>query len=101
MPLPPKLLVLFLPCTSLLRPCTTKSIRNTSLPSKSVQRVQQHTVEQIVHVPIPQIQEQFVKSVQVISRERISERIEELIVDIPVPLMVEEMEEVVQIFLLL
>ena len=37
--------------------------------SESVERVQQHTVEQIVHVPIPQIQEQVVESVQVIPRE--------------------------------
>ena len=33
---------------------------------ESVERVQQHTVEQIVHVPVPQIQEQIVESVHVI-----------------------------------
>ena len=42
-----------------------------------VERVQQHTVEQIVHVPTPRIQKQIVESFQV-------ERIEVQIVDIPV-----------------
>ena len=49
-----------------------------------MERVQQHTVEQIIHVPIPQIQVQSVESVQVIPRELFPERIEEQIVDIPV-----------------
>ena len=41
------------------------------------ERVQQHTAEQIVHVPIPQIQEEIGDS--------FPERVEEQIVDIPVP----------------
>ena len=45
---------------------------------------------------IPQIQEQFVKSVQVIPRELFQERIEEQIVDILVPPIAEETAEVVQ-----
>ena len=49
-----------------------------SVPS-SVERVQQHTVEQMVHVPTPQIQEHIGESIQV----------EEHIVDIPVPTIVE------------
>ena len=36
---------------------------------ESVERVEQHTVEQLVHVPIPQIQEQLVEGDQVIPRE--------------------------------
>ena len=64
---------------------------------ESVERVQQLTVEQIVHVPIPQIQEQIVESVQVIPRELFPERIEEQIVDIPVPPTVKDIEELVQI----
>ena len=48
------------------------------------ERVQQHTAAHIVHVPVPQIQEQTVESVQVIPRELFPERIEEQIVDIPV-----------------
>ena len=50
-----------------------------------VERVQQHTVEQIVHVPTPRIQKQIVESCQVISGELFLERIEVQIVDIPVP----------------
>ena len=43
---------------------------------ESVECVQQHTVEQIVHVPTPQIHEQIVESVQVFSRELFPVRIE-------------------------
>ena len=51
---------------------------NRSLPEpESVERVQQHTVEQLVHLPVPQIQEQIVESVQVIPRELFPERVEE------------------------
>ena len=50
-----------------------------------VERVQQHTVEQIVYVPTPRIQKQIVESCQLISRELFLERIEVQIVDIPVP----------------
>ena len=64
---------------------------------ESVECVRQHTVEQIVHVPVPQIQEQIVGSVQVIPRELFPERMEEQIVDILVPPIVEEMAEVVRI----
>ena len=62
-----------------------------------VERVQQRTVEQIVHVPVPQIQEQIVDSVQVIPRELFPERIEVQIVDIPVPPIVKKIAEMVQI----
>ena len=58
---------------------------------------QQRTVENIVHVPIPQIQEQFVEGVKEIHQERLLELIEELIENAPVPHSVEEIEEVVQI----
>ena len=52
------------------------------------ERVQQHTAEQIVHVPIPQIQEQIGNS--------FPERVEEQILDILVPPTVEEIAEMVQ-----
>ena len=35
---------------------------------ESFERVQQHTVEQIIHVPIPHVQEQIAESIQVIPR---------------------------------
>ena len=67
---------------SLLCLCTTKFVRNRSIAEQeSVERVQQHTVEQFIHVPIPQ--ELIVESIQVIPRELFPERIEEQIVDIP------------------
>ena len=50
--------------------------------------VQQHTAEQIVHVPTPQIWEQIEEIVQV----------EEQIVNIPDPPIVEEIVDVVQIY---
>ena len=43
----------------------------------SFERTRRCAVENIVHVPIPQIQEQFVESVQKIPQERLLERIEE------------------------
>ena len=49
------------------------------------ERVQQHTVQQIVHVPIPHIQEQIVEGVKQIPQERFPEKTVEQIVDIPVP----------------
>ena len=58
----------------------------------------QHTGEQIVHVPVPQIQEQIVESVQVIPRELFPGRIEEQIVYMPAPPIVQEIAEVVQNF---
>ena len=75
---------------SLLRLCAEQ---------ESVERVQQHTVSQIIHVPIPQIQEQFVESVQVIPRELFPEQIEEQIVDIPVLPIVEEIRKWCKLFL--
>ena len=77
---------------SLLCLCTTKSVKETVAGLERVQR----TAEQIVHVPVPQIQEQLEVRVQVIPRELFPERIEEQIVDIPVPSIVEEIAEVVQ-----
>ena len=70
-------------------------IRQEQIVAEQV-RVQQRTAEQIVHVPVPQFQEQIVERVQVIPRELFPERNEEQIVDIAVPLIVEEMAEVVQ-----
>ena len=58
------------------------------------ERVQQHTAEQIVHVPVCHIQEQIVESIQVTSRELFPEQFVEQIVDIPVPPKVEERAEV-------
>ena len=63
---------------------------------ESVERVQQHTIEQIVHVPSPQIHQQMMGNVQVIPRQLFPERLEEQIVDILVPPFVEEIAEVVQ-----
>ena len=78
---------------SLLCLCTTKSVKEQIVAE--LERVQR-TAEQIVHVPVPQIQEQLEERVQVIPRELFPERIEEQIVDIPVPSIVEEIAEVVQ-----
>ena len=64
---------------------------------ESLECAQQGTVENIFHVPIPQMQEQFVESVQKIPQERLLfERIEEQIGDILVPPVVEETVEVLQ-----
>ena len=48
------------------------------------ERVQQRTVEQIVHVSVPQVGEEIVGEVQIIPLERISKRIIDRIVDVPV-----------------
>ena len=48
------------------------------------ERVQQRTVEQIVHVPVPQAVEEILEVVQIILKERILERIIDRIVDVPV-----------------
>ena len=48
------------------------------------ERVQQRTVEQIVHVPVPQVAEEIAGVVQIIHRECISKRIIDRIVDVPV-----------------
>ena len=52
-------MVHFLPWTFRLRLCTTR-VRQEQIAAEQerVERVQQRTVEQIVHVPVPQIQEQ-------------------------------------------
>ena len=52
----------------------------------SFERTQQRTVENIVRVPVSQIQDQFVEGVKEIHQERLPERIEELIEDTPAPL---------------
>ena len=49
-----------------------------------LERVQQRTVEQIVHVPVPQVVEEKVGVVQIILQERVSMRIIDRIVDVPV-----------------
>ena len=51
---------------------------------ESFERTQQRTVANIVHVPIPQIQVQFLDGVKEIHQERLPERIEELIVNAPI-----------------
>ena len=55
------------------------------------------TAEQNVHVPVPQIQEQYVEGVKVIPHERFPERTLENIVDVWVPPTVEDTVEVAQI----
>ena len=99
-PLPHKSLVLFLSVDETASPVYNQVFQEQiAAEQESVERVQQHTVEQIVHVPIPQIQEQIEESVQVIPRELLSERIEEQIVDNRVPPIVEEIAEVVHTIL--
>ena len=49
-----------------------------------LERVQQRTVEQIVHVPVPQVVEETAKSGPDHSQERISKRIIDRIVDVPI-----------------
>ena len=48
------------------------------------ERVQQRTVEQIVHVHVLQVVEETAGVVQIIPKERISKRIADRIVDVPV-----------------
>ena len=60
----------------------------------SFERTQQRTVGNIVHVPIPQIQVQFVEGVKEFHQERLPERVEELIVCDPVPRSVELIEDI-------
>ena len=82
------------PQASILTPPV--SIR--SLPSKRVlERVQRHTVAQIVRVPAPQIQEKIVVVVKEIPRALFREQIEEQIVDFLVSPIVEKMLEMAQI----
>ena len=49
------------------------------------ERVQQRTVEQIVHVSVPQFQEQIVEGVKVIAQERLFEQTAEQIENTPIP----------------
>ena len=44
------------------------------------ERVQNRTVEQVVNVPVPQIQEEIVEVIQLVPQERISDRMVEQIV---------------------
>ena len=48
------------------------------------ERVQQHTVEQIVHVPVPLVVGEIVEVVQIMHQERVSKRIVDRIVEVPV-----------------
>ena len=48
------------------------------------ERVQQRTVEQIHHVPVPQVVGEIVEVVQIIPQERMSKRIIDRIADVPV-----------------
>ena len=50
-----------------------------------VELVQQRTVEQIVHVPVPQIQEQIVDGVKEIPQERFPEQTLKQIENTPLP----------------
>ena len=52
---------------------------------RSFDRTQQRTVENSVHVPIPQFQEQSVESVQKTPQGRLPERIEEPVENTPIP----------------
>ena len=56
--------------------------------------IQQRTVEEIVEVPVAQIQEQIVHVGEVVPRGRPCERIVEQLIGIPVPQMVEELDVV-------
>ena len=60
-------------------PLVYKQVHQEQIPAEpgSFERAQQRIVENIVHVPIPQIQEQFVERVQEIPQECLPERIEE------------------------
>ena len=48
------------------------------------ERIQQRTVEQIVHVSVAQVVEEMAGVVQIIPQERVSKRIIDRIVDVPV-----------------
>ena len=56
------------------------------------ERVPERTVEQIVDMPVPQIQEQIVEVAEIIPQERTSEHT----VGVPAPLILEEVVEVVK-----
>ena len=64
---------------------------------ESLERVQRHTVAQIVRVPAPQIQERIVVVVKEVPRALFREQIEEQIVDFLVSPIVEKMLEMAQI----
>ena len=75
-----------LPWTSLLRPFTSK-VHQEQIAEEpgSFEGTQQCAVEHILHVLLPQIQEQFLESVQEIPQELLFEPIEEPVVNAPIP----------------
>ena len=82
-----------------------ESHETTQMLTSQVQELQDEgfiwPLKNIIHVPIPQIQEQFVERVEKIPQERLLfERIEEQIGDILVPPIVEETVKIGQKFLL-
>ena len=75
----------------------TASFDQIAAEQESLERVQRHTVAQIVRVPAPQIQERIVVVVKEIPRALFREQIEEQIVDFLVSPSVEKMLEMAQI----
>ena len=59
--------------------------------------MQNRTVEQSGHMPVPQIAQEIVEGAQTIPQEGISERVVERIVVVPVPQIREEIGEVIQL----
>ena len=82
-----------LPWMSLLRPRTTKHVRNRSLQSKIVYNNTQ--LNKLCTVPVPLIQEQIVEGFEVVPQDRFLEQTLEQIENIPFPQIVDEMLEVV------
>ena len=62
-----------------------------------VERVQQPKVKQMVHVPVPQVQEQIVEGIKEVPQERFPELTVEQVENTPIPQSVEETAEAVQI----
>ena len=69
------------------------AVEQIAAEQESLERAQQRTVEHIVHVSIPQIQEQFVEGVKEIPRKRLPERVVEQIENTPIPQRVEQIAE--------
>ena len=61
------------------------------------QRVQHRQVEQLVEVPIPQIEEEIVHVPKIITQQRVQHEQVEQIVEVPVPMMEEEVVHVPKI----
>ena len=61
------------------------------------QRVQHQQVEQLVEVPIPQIEEEIVHVPKIITQKRVQHQQVEQVVEVPVPMMEEEIVHVPKI----